>query len=221
MASLDFVMKLHTKTKRNYIERVVEHDKAECAVISKQWGKNYWDGDRKYGYGGYIYDGRWRPIAEELAARYGLKDGDRILDVGCGKGYLLYEFTQVVPGIEVTGLDISEYAIENAKEEIKPFLMTGSANNLPFKDDSFDLVVSLATLHNLPINDLFAAVKHIERVGRGSKKYIMVESWRNEHEKVNLLYWQITCESFHSTESWEWIFKECGYQGDWGFIYFE
>ena len=126
-----------------------------------------------------------------------------------------------MPGIEVVGLDVSEYAIENAKDEVKPFLRVGNANNLPFEDDSFDFVVSLATLHNLPIYDLFKAVKEIERLGRGHKKYIMVESWRNEREKVNLLYWQITCESFHGTKSWEWIFDECDYQGDYGFIYFE
>lgn len=221
MACVDFVMKLHSRTKRNYVQRVVEHDKAECAVVSKQWGKDYWDGERKYGYGGYSYDGRWRPVAEEMAKHYGLKRGDRILDVGCGKGYLLYEFTQAVPGIEVVGLDISEYAIENAKDEVKPFLRVGNANNLSFEDDSFDFVVSLATLHNLPIYDLFKAVKEIERLGRGHKKYIMVESWRNEREKVNLLYWQITCESFHGTKGWEWILDECGYQGDYGFIYFE
>jgi len=118
MAYVDFIMKLHKSTKRNYLERVVEHDKAECAEVAIQYGKDYWDGDRKYGYGGFYYDGRWRPVAEEIAKHYGLKPGDKILDVGCGKGFLLYEFTQVIPGVEVAGIDISQYAIDNAKEEV-------------------------------------------------------------------------------------------------------
>lgn len=221
MADIDFVMKLHRQAKRDYVQRVVEYNKSECAVVAKQWGGDYWDGDRRYGYGGYKYDGRWRPVAEEMAACYGLKPGDEILDVGCGKGYLLYEFTEAVPGIKVAGIDISRYGIENAKEEVKPFLRVGNANDLPYKDNRFDFVVSLATLHNLPIDELFTAVKEIERVGKGDKKYIMVESWRNESEKANMLYWQLTCESFHDTRSWEWILRRCGYHGDWGFIYFE
>ena len=100
-------------------------------------------------------------------------------------------------------------------------LQTGNATKLPFADDSFDFVVSLGTLHNLPISQLFDGVKEIERVGKGAKKYIMVESWRNERERMNLMYWQLTCEAFHDVANWEWIYRQCGYQGDWGFIYFE
>ena len=148
MAYVDFFMKLHSGTSRDYVQRVIEHDKAECSEVAVKYGKDYWDGDRKYGYGGYRYDGRQRPVAEAMARHYGLKAGDRVLDVGCGKGYLLYEFTQVVPGIEVAGLDISEYGIENAKEEVKPYLQVGNAVSLPFDDDYFDFVVSVTTLHN-------------------------------------------------------------------------
>src|SRR5580700_8909138 len=113
---IDFVQTLSASTKRDYVQRVVQYDKAECAATAKQWGRDYWDGDRRYGYGGYRYDGRWRAVAEAMARHYGIKPGDRILDVGCGKGYLLYEFTQAVPGIEVRGLDASSYGIEHAKE---------------------------------------------------------------------------------------------------------
>ena len=191
------------------------------AAIARQFGRDYWDGERQHGYGGYRYDGRWRPIAEAMAKHYGLKAGDRILDVGCGKGYLLYEFTQVVPGVEVVGLDISQYGIDHAKEEVKPFLHQGTAASLPFADASFDFVVSLGTLHNLEIQELFSAVREIERVGKGPQKYIMVESYRNEREKANLLYWQLTCQSFHSEQGWAWIYGEAGYRGDHGFIFFE
>src|SRR5438128_2434693 len=202
MARIDFIQALHGKTKRNYVERVVAHDKAECATVAKRFGRDYWDGERQYGYGGYRYDGRWRPIAERMAQHYGLKSGERILDIGCGKGFLLYEFTQVVPGIEVVGLDVSSYAIGNAKPELEGRLAVGHAARLPFPAASFDLVVSLGTFHNLPIESLFAALGEAERVGRSSRKYLMVESFRDEREKTNLLYWQLTCESFLSPESW-------------------
>ena len=221
MAHVDFLELLHGQTKRDYVQRVVENDKAECATVAKKYGADYWDGDRRFGYGGYRYDGRWLPIAQSMAEHFGIKSGDRILDVCCGKGYLLYEFTKAVPGVEIAGIDISEYAIENAKEEVKPFLKIGNAKSLPYKDDSFDFVVSLGGIHNLPVKDLFDGVKEIERVGKDAKKYIMVESWRNERERVNLLYWQLTCESFHDVENWEWIYSQCGYKGDWGFIFFE
>lgn len=221
MQEIDFIGKLHSRTKRDYVARVVEHDKAECAEIAKQYGRDYWDGERQYGYGGYTYDGRWRGVADDMAAHYGLKAGDKILDIGCGKGYLLYEFTQAVPGIEVAGIDISEYAVENAKDEVKPFVRVGNATDLPFDDDSFDFVVSLGTLHNLKISELLTGLREVERVGRGVKKYIMVESFRNERERANLLYWQLTCESFHAPEDWAWIAREAGYTGDYGFIFFE
>lgn len=217
---VDFVQKLHKSTKRDYVARVVQHNKAECACIAKKWGEEYWDGERQYGYGGYRYDGRWFPVAQEMARHYGLKPGDRVLDVGCGKAFLLYEFTKAVPGIEVAGIDVSAYGIEHAKEEVKPFLKLGSATTLPWPDKSFDFVFSFATLHNLPGYDLKRAVQEIERVGRGSK-HIMVESWRTEAEKANLLYWQLTCESFYSVRGWEWVYKEWGYTGDYSFIFFE
>jgi protein-L-isoaspartate(D-aspartate) O-methyltransferase len=155
-----------------------------------------------------------------MAAHYGLKAGDKILDVGCGKAFLLYDFTQVVPGIEVRGIDISAYGIENAKDEVRDRLQTAKADQLPFADQEFDFVFSLNTLHNLPCHELDKALREMERVSR-KYKYICVASYRTEEEKANLLYWQVTCEAFNRPEEWEWWFRNTGYTGDHSFIYFE
>ncbi len=220
MACVDFLSVIHKSTRRDYLARVMERPKAEVARIAKKFDKEYWDGDRSTGYGGYHYDGRWRKVAQAIADHYQLKPGSRILDVGCGKGFLLYDFTQVVPNAEVAGIDVSAYAIAHAKPEIRAQVQVGNANALPFPDKSFDLVVSINTIHNLYCYDVDAALREIERVGRGAK-YICVESYRNEEEKVNLLYWQFTCEMFCTPEEWQWWFKTTGYTGDHSFIYFE
>jgi len=220
MAYVDFLSSVHKSTKRDYLARVLEFPKAEAARLAKKWDVEYWDGDRKTGYGGYHYDGRWRQVADAMVRHYGIRPGDRILDVGCGKGFLLYDFTQAVSGVEVAGLDISAYAIKHAKEEVRPFLCLGSAARLPFEDKSFDLVVSINTLHNLYCHDLDLALREIERVGR-KHKYLCVESYRTEEEKVNLMYWQFTCEMFCTPEEWQWWFQHAGYTGDHSFIFFE
>lgn len=220
MAYIDFIEQVHTSTKRDYVGRVLEADKAECAKIAKQFGYEFFDGERKYGYGGYKYDGRWKPIAEKMAEYYQLNEGQRILDVGCGKAHLLYELMKIVPGIEVVGVDISDYAITHTIEEIQPFLLKGEAQNLQFEDDSFDLVISLNALHNLRVYDLKKAIQDIERISRGNS-YIVVESFRNDREEVNMLYWQLTCASYYAVDEWEWLYKEWGYTGDYSFIFFE
>lgn len=223
MAYVDFMSVVHKATKRDYLARVNDPDfpKAKAAQLAKRWGYEYWDGDRRINYGGYRYiEGRWQKVARAMADHYGIKAGDRILDVGCGKGFLLFDWTKVVPGVDVYGIDISEYAIQNAKEEIKDRLRVGNATSLPWPDKYFDLVYSLNTLHNLHNFELDRALREIERVGK-KNKYVCVESYRNEVEKANLLYWQVTCEAFNTPEAWEWWFKHTGYTGDHSFIYFD
>ncbi len=223
MANIDFMSVVHKSTQRDYLARVndKEFPKAKAAALAKKWDFDYWDGDRRINYGGYRYmEGRWEKVARAMADHYGLKAGDRILDVGCGKGFLLFDFTKVVPGIEVHGIDISDYAIAHCKEEIKDRVQVGNATSLPFPDKHFDLVYSLTTLHNLHNYDLDKSLREIERVGK-KNKYICVESYRNEVEKANLLYWQVTCEAFCTPEEWDWWFRQTGYTGDHSFIYFE
>ncbi|MDI6703319.1 MAG: class I SAM-dependent methyltransferase [bacterium] len=216
---LNITTALHRKTKRDYIGRMMD-EKVMCSKIARRYNKDYWDGERRYGYGGYMYDGRWEIVARNLIENYQLAKNARILDVGCGKGFLLYEFKKLLSDATVKGFDISQYAIENAKEEIKKDVFIHKAQEpYPFEDKEFDLVVSITTLHNLCIYDLKLALQEIERVGKN--KYITMESYRNEEELFNLQCWALTCESFFRPEEWVWLFNEFGYTGDWEFIYFE
>lgn len=222
MAYVDFMSAVHKSTQRDYLARVndPEFPKARAAKLAKQWDYDYWDGDRRVNYGGYRYqEGRWDPVARAMADHYGLRAGDRVLDVGCGKGFLLYDLARAVPGLEVYGLDISGYAIAKSKEEVRSSLVLGNAAALPFPDDSFDLVISLTTLHNLHNYDLEKALQEIERVGK--HKYICVESYDTEERKANLLYWQVTCEAFCTPEEWNWWFRKTGYTGDHSYIFFD
>jgi len=217
---LEIVTPLHRSTKRDYLARMND-DKVTCMVKAKEYEYDYWDGDRRYGYGGYRYiPDRWKPVAAALIDIYSLVPGSKVLDVGCGKGHLLYEMTRLVPGLEVTGFDISQHGLASAPDEIQPQLFRYRAEDrYPYGDDAFDLVISLGCLHNLRLFELQSAVEEIERVGR--QKYLMVEAYRNELEQFNLECWALTAESILHTAEWIWLYQHFGYTGDYEFIYFE
>ena len=223
MAEIDFMSTLHKSTRRDYLARVNDpvFPKPKAAELAKKFDFDYWDGDRRICYGGYRYmEGRWEKVAHAIAEHYPLPAKPKILDIGCGKGFLLYDFLKVLPDAEIYGIDISKYAIANCKPEIRNHLMIGNAINLPWKDHTFDLVISINTFHCLEAYDLELALKEMQRVGK-HHKYICVESYRNEQEKANLLYWQVSCEAFNTPKEWQWWFKHAGYTGDHSFIYFE
>ena len=216
---VEIVTPLHRRTQRNYIGRMTD-DKVHCMLKAKEYEQDYWDGDRRYGYGGYRYDGRWKVVAEKLIEIYGLSGDCRILDVGCGKGHLLYELAQLLPEAEVTGFDISEHGLGDAPESIRPNLFSYRAQDpLPWGDGYFDLAISLGSLHNLRLFELHVALGEIQRVARD--KYVMLESYRNEQELFNLQCWALTAESFFDTAEWIWLYRHVGYHGDYEFIYFE
>lgn len=217
---LNLVTSLHMATKRDYLGRMND-SKVEAMMIAKQYGADYWDGDRKYGYGGYKYmPGRWATVAQKLIDLYGLKAGSKVLDVGCGKGFLLYEMQLIEPGLEIHGFDISQYGLGHAHPDLKANLFIHRAQDpYPFGDNSFDLVISLGTLHNLHIFELEIAVAEIERVGK--QGYIMLESFRNELEMFNLECWALTAESLMDVDEWKWVYDRFGFKGDYEFIFFE
>ena len=217
---LEIVTPLHQATQRDYLTRM-QDEKVNCMKIAKQYEKDYWDGDRRYGYGGYKYmPGRWEPVAEELIKIYKLNNHSSVLDVGCGKAFLLYEIKLLLPGLKVVGFDISEHGLTEAKEDIRESLFIHKAqDHYPFEDNEFDLVISLGCFHNLRIFELQTALSEMERVGEHG--YIMLESYRNEQELFNLQCWALTCESFFDTEEWLWLYKHFRYTGDYEFIYFD
>jgi ubiquinone/menaquinone biosynthesis C-methylase UbiE len=217
---LNLVTPLHQSTKRNYLERMND-DKVACMIKAKEYEFDYWDGDRRFGYGGYKYvPDRWKPVAQALIDTYGLKNGSKVLDVGCGKAFLLYEMIRILPGLEIAGFDISLHGLAEAREEIKPHLYRHHAQDpYPYGDDHFDLVISLGCLHNLKLFELQKALSQIERVGKA--KYVMVEAYRNELEQFNLECWALTAESILHTSEWIWLYEHFGYSGDYEFIYFE
>ena len=217
---VNFVTPLHQATQRDYVARMNE-EKVKCMKKAKEYEYDYWDGDRRYGYGGYKFiPGRWKPVAEKLINEYSLTNQSKVLDVGCGKAFLLKELKLLLPELDVVGIDISEHGLNNAPQELKDSLMHQKAQDkYPFKDNEFDLVISLGCLHNLQIFDLQKALSEIERVGKNG--YVMLESYRNEEELFNLQCWALTCESFFDMDEWIWIYKHFGYSGDYEFIYFE
>ncbi len=181
--------------------------------IARQFGREFFDGDRLWGYGGYVYDGRWVKIVKRFRDYYGLTYFSSVLDVGCAKGFMLYDFINIIPGIKITGIDISSYALSKAPNNIKHALKLGNAKNLPFADYSFDLVISINTVHNLEIEKCKRAIAEIERVKK-RHAFLVLDSYRNSEEESRMRKWNITGKTILSVDEWIELFKEVGYTGD-------
>lgn len=203
----------YPKTKRNLDERAQQKTEAD-RQIARQFGKDFFDGDRRHGYGGFSYQSRfWQPVIPTFQQHFGLTAQSSILDVGCAKGFMLYDLQQGIPGITVAGCDVSEYAIENAKPEVKPFLKVADARKLPYADKSFDVVISINTIHNLELPDLVVALKEIERVKK-KHAFITIDAYRNDEEKARMWQWNLTAKTILHVDEWKKLFQEVGYTGD-------
>ncbi len=203
----------YPRAKRNVAERgqtKTEQDRE----IARQFGKEFFDGERRHGYGGFNYLPRfWQPVVPTFQNHFCLTPESSVLDVGCAKGFMLYDFVQLIPGIKVTGVDISSYAIQNAIEPVKKHVCVGDARKLPYKDKSFDLVISINTVHNLEKEELAKALQEIERVSKG-KSFITVDAYRNEEEKELMYAWNLTAKTIMHVDEWKKFFREVGYTGD-------
>lgn len=214
-----YIQELHQGTSRNYLARMNDN-KVEAMIKARQFDFDYWDGSRRYGYGGYRYiPGRWRNMAQRIIQDYSLTSHSKILDVGAGKGYLLYEIQLLLPGIEITALDVSAYAIKNIHPDLSGKFILGDASKLNFENRYFDLAISLNTLHNLNLKNCISALSELNRVSM--QQYIVVESFRNVQEFFNLQCWALTAELLLSTDDWHTLFELAGYRGDYEWIFFE
>jgi SAM-dependent methyltransferase len=207
----------YPKTKRNVEERGAEKSEEDRA-IARQFGKDFFDGDRKHGYGGFKYMSRfWQPVIPTFQEYWGLTGNSSLLDVGCAKGFMLYDLSLLIPGITVKGVDISAYAIENALSEMREHVSVGNATELPFPDNSFDVVISINTVHNLERDDCAKALQEIERVSRG-KSFITVDAYRNDDEKRRMYDWNLTAKTIMSVDEWILFFNQIGYTGDYNWF---
>lgn len=207
------LLDLYPRSKRPIEERgrLVTEEHRE---IARQFGKQYFDGDRLYGYGGYSYHPRfWQATVRRFRDYYRLGEDAGVLDVGCAKGFMLHDFKELMPNLNIAGIDISEYAIEHTIETVKPFLRAGSAKELPYEDHSFDLVISINTIHNLPIEECKRALREIQRVSR-NHCFITVDAWRSEEERERLKKWNLTALTYMHVDEWKKVFGEVGYRGD-------
>ena len=215
---INLITSNHKGTKRNYLQRMT-NSKVKSMKISKKYSFDYWDGKRSYGYGGYKYDGRWQAIAKKIIKKYKLTKNSRVLDIGCGKGHLVYELSKILNSKKIIGLDISKYGIKNSPRRIRNQLKVFDARKkINFKKNYFDLVVSINLIHNFSISEIFQLLKNIVHISK--KSFISTESYRNNQELFNLQCWALTADSFFSEYEWRWILKQNKYFRDYELIYF-
>ena len=207
------LLKNYPSTKRDLSQALIQRTD-EVRLVARKFDKDFFDGERKYGYGGYNYNSRfWTKVVKDFVDYYNLKDGSKILDVGCGKGFMIYDFLQFNKNFILKGIDISNYAIENSMYEVKDKLEVGNAKDLQFEDNTFDLVISINTIHNLEKEDCSKSLKEIERVSK-KKKFIIVDAYENDEEKKRMFTWNLTAKTIMHAEEWKKFFEENKYSGD-------
>jgi SAM-dependent methyltransferase len=211
MAELHLLGKL-PKANRNVAARATAKS-PEVVAIAKQFGREYFDGPRSYGYGGYSYDGRWLPVAHDIVKHFDLKAGQKVLDVGCAKGFLVKDLMTACPGLHAFGLDISEYAVLNCHKDIVGHLHVGNCERLPFPDNSFDAVLAINTLHNCKRDGVIRSLAEIQRVS-GGRAFVQVDSYLNDEQRALFSDWVLTAEFHDFPDAWRAVFAEAGYTGD-------
>ncbi len=220
MKEVSFFLKTHNSSKRDY-EKYMNPEKPNCMTKAKLYGKDFFDGDRKYGYGGYKYiPGRWDHVIEQIVKYYKLNNNSKVIDAGAGKGFFLNDLKLKINSDHLYGFDISKYAVENCPVDLKSkFYVHDIKKKFIYNDKFFDLLTCFGVIHNLKIFEIEKTIKEISRVSK--KQYLWVESYRNDRELFNLQCWAKTCESFFAPDEWIWLFNKFGYSGEYEFIFFE
>jgi ubiquinone/menaquinone biosynthesis C-methylase UbiE len=193
---------------------------AEVVRVASEFGEMYFDGPREYGYGGYRYDGRWAPVARDMIDHFKLKPGDRVLDVGCAKGFLVKDLLAACPGLEVFGIDVSTYALTHCEPEVVGRLHRGSADDLPFADNSFDAVLSINTVHNLDRAGCVKALREMQRLAPG-RGFLRVDSYATPDQRALFEDWVLTARFHDYPDGWLSVFQEAGYTGDYDWTILE
>lgn len=207
------LLRQYPKSKRNLKKRLINKN-AKIKRIAQKFGKDYFDGSRDYGYGGFTYNKKfWKKVVKDFKKKYKLNDKSKILDIGCAKGFMIYDFKKILPKSEIIGIDVSKYAIKNCKKEVKKFLSLGNAKKLRFKDNYFDLVISINTLHNLNKKDCAKSLKEINRVTK-KNAFITVDAYKNKSEKKRMYAWNLTAKTIMHEKDWIKFFKKNNYNGD-------
>lgn len=207
------LLKNYPRTKRDTKARG-EAKTEEVRAIARQFGEAFFDGDRQYGYGGFHYNPRfWQPVIPDFQSHFNLTANSRMLDIGCAKGFMMHDMQQLIPGIDVRGVDISAYAVEHAQPEVKANIQQACATQLPFEDDTFDTVISVNTVHNLEREDCAIALQEIMRVSKGNA-FITVDAYRDDEEKERMFEWNLTAKTIMHVDEWKTFFKDVGYTGD-------
>jgi SAM-dependent methyltransferase len=207
------LLRMYPRASRNLDERLASKTE-EIREIARRFDRDFFDGDRKHGYGGFSYNPKyWELVIPDFVKHFGPLDGKSILDVGCAKGFMLYDIKRLIPSAEVTGIDISKYAIENSMPEVRSSLVVGNANSLPFASNAFDLVISINTVHNLELKECKEAIQEISRVSKGAA-FLTVDAFSTEEERERMMAWNLTAKTILSVDDWKTLFQEIGYEGD-------
>lgn len=207
------LLKNYPKPKRNLDKRLSEKT-PDIVKTAREFGKEFFDGERKFGYGGFFYNPKyWEIVVKDFVDYYKLSTNAKILDIGCAKGFMLYDFKRLFPEINIYGIDISQYAIDNCHAAVKNNVKVGDAKNLEFDDNFFDLVISINTVHNLDLDDCINSIKEISRVSKANS-FITVDAYNTDEEKERMYKWNLTAKTIMSVDDWKNTFKKIGYNGD-------
>jgi len=207
------LLKNYPKPKRD-LEARVQSKTLEQQKIARKFEEEFFDGDRDHGYGGFYYNPRfWQPVIPSFQKHWNIKSGESLLDIGCAKGFMLHDFNEIIPGLELQGIDISNYAIKNGIDSMRDQLQVASADKLPFEDNRFDYAISITTIHNFDKDGVIKALKEIERVTKQGS-FITVDAYRNDLEKERMFAWNLTAKTILHVDEWKELFIEAEYTGD-------